>query len=112
MTTVIQCSHDKISIKMIGSFKDRGTEDIFLGEDTKEARGTCPQTIWKVARRKLDQLNFAIALAELAIPPGNKLEALKGERTGQYSIRINSQYRICFTVAGEYFSEIEIVDYH
>ncbi|MGF1490312.1 MAG: type II toxin-antitoxin system RelE/ParE family toxin [Prochloraceae cyanobacterium] len=97
---------------MIGSFKDRGTEDVFLGKDTKFARSTCPQTLWKIARRKLDQLNFAISLHDLLVPPGNKLESLKGDRSGQYSIRINDRYRICFTLIDQTFEQVEIVDYH
>jgi proteic killer suppression protein len=65
-----------------------------------------------VARRKLDQLNAAAALEFLRVPPGNHLEALKGSRAGQHSIRINDQYRVCFqwTVDGAY--NVEIVDYH
>ena len=81
---------------MIRTFKDKGTEDIFNGEDTKRARSTCPQEIWNVAVRKLDILNAAFLLQDLLVPPGNKLEALKGDRSGQYSIRINDRYRICF----------------
>ncbi|MBE9018759.1 type II toxin-antitoxin system RelE/ParE family toxin, partial [Chroococcidiopsidales cyanobacterium LEGE 13417] len=81
---------------MIVSFKDRGTEDIFDGEDSKEARKLCPINLWSVARRKLDQLNAATSLNDLRVPPGNRLEALQGNRAGQHSIRINDQYRICF----------------
>jgi toxin HigB-1 len=74
---------------MILSFKDIGTEDIFNGENTKSARKTCPQTLYSVAFRKLDQIDSAVELNELRIPPGNRLEALEGDRQGQYSIRIN-----------------------
>jgi len=74
---------------MIQSFKNAGTEDIFNGENTKAARKSCPSSIWKVAARKLDQVDSATALAELRIPPNNKLEELSGDRKGQYSIRIN-----------------------
>lgn len=81
---------------MIRSFANRGTEDVFDGIDTKAARATCPKSLWKIARRKLDQLNRVRDVAELAIPPGNKLERLRRERAGQHSVRINDQYRVCF----------------
>ena len=55
-----------------------------------------PNTLWKIATKKLDQLNSVIILDELKVPPGNQLEKLSGDRSGQYSIRINQQYRICF----------------
>lgn len=97
---------------MIISYKDQGTEDIFNGNDTKQARKTCPQTLWRIARRKLDQLDFAVSLNDLRSPPRNRLEALKGDRTGQHSIRINHQYRICFIWSEEGVKEVEILDYH
>jgi proteic killer suppression protein len=97
---------------MIRVFKSAGTEDVFNGRNTSQARRACPQQLWRVAGRKLDQLDSVTSLDELRIPPGNQLEALKGERKGQYSIRINDQYRVCFTwVEGEP-DEVEIVDYH
>ena len=76
---------------MIESFKDRATEDIFDGLDSKAARKLCPLNLWATARRKLDQLNTVKSLDELTIPPGNRLEALKGDRKGQHSIRINQR---------------------
>lgn len=97
---------------MILSFKDVGTEDIFNGENTKSARKTCPQTLYSVAFRKLDQIDSAVELNELRVPPGNRLEALEGDRQGQYSIRINDQYRICFVWTQNGAEEVEIVDYH
>ena len=97
---------------MIRSFKDAGTEDIFDGKNTRSARKACPQNLWRVAARKLDQLDSVEALGELKIPPGNRFEALKGDRQGQYSIRINTQYRICFVWADAEPDEVEIVDYH
>ena len=97
---------------MIRSFKNSGTEDIFYGKNTKTARHTCPQMLWKIAGRKLDQLDSVNSLDELRIPPGNRLEALSGQRIGQYSIRINNQYRICFVWAETEPDEVEIVDYH
>lgn len=97
---------------MIQSFKNRGTEDIFNGNHTRNANRTCPKTLWRIASRKLDQLDSVISLGELRIPPGNRLEALKGKRAEQYSIRINNQYRICFMWTDTGPAEVEIVDYH
>ena len=82
---------------MIGSFKGKATEDIFNGVNSKLARKACPQTLWRIAARKLDQLDSVQSLDELKVPPGNRLESLSDVRTGSYSIRINEQYRICFT---------------
>lgn len=96
----------------IVSFADAGTEAIFDGERTRAARRACPETLWKVARRKLDQLNAAVQLRDLGFPPHNRLEALKGDRRGQHSIRINDQYRICFVWTERGPSGVEIVDYH
>ncbi len=97
---------------MIVSFKDQGTEDIFDGNDSKEARKQCPIYCWEVAHRKLDQLNAALSLDDIKVPPGNRLEVLKGDRKGQHSIRINDQYRICFIWTFQGASEVEIIDYH
>jgi proteic killer suppression protein len=97
---------------VIQSFKNQATEDIFNGINSKAARSTCPQTLWRVAFRKLDQLDSAETLDDLRVPPGNRLEMLKGDRRGQHSIRINEQYRICFVWAETGASEVEIVDYH
>ncbi|MBM4421828.1 MAG: plasmid maintenance system killer protein [Chloroflexi bacterium] len=97
---------------MIVSFKDEGTEDIFNGKNTKAARAICPESLWKVAVRKLDQLDSVTALNELRIPPGNRLEALTGDRKGQHSIRINEQHRICFAWTASGPDKVGIVDYH
>lgn len=97
---------------MIVSFRDEGTEDIFNGRNTKAARKTCPQNAWKIAVRKLDQLDSAESREDLRIPPGNRLEALRGNRRGQYSIRINDQFRICFIWSNQGPSKVEIIDYH
>ncbi len=97
---------------VIQSFKNTGTEDIFNGENTKAARKICPNSIWKVAARKLDQIDSVVALHELRIPPNNKLEALSGDRKGQYSIRINDQFRVCFRWTAAGAEDVEIVDYH
>jgi proteic killer suppression protein len=97
---------------MIVSFKNKAVEDVFNGRASKEAQKTCPQTIWRIAARKLEQLDSVVALDELKIPPGNRLEALSGDRQGQYSIRINGQFRICFKWNDSGPDEVEIVDYH
>ena len=97
---------------MIRSFKNRGTEDVFDGADSKAARKICPSELWKVAYRKLSQLDTAVRLSDLAMPPGNKLEGLRKDRIGQVSIRINQQYRICFAWTTEGPRDVEIVDYH
>lgn len=97
---------------MIQSFGDEGTEAIFDGTSTKAARKACPQHLWPVARRKLDQLNAAEALHDLRVPPGNQLKALVGHRKGQHSIRVNEQYRVCFSWAERGPEDVEITDYH
>jgi len=97
---------------VIGSFADQGTEDIFDGNNTASARRCCPQSIWKVAYRNLDQLDSSTKLIDLRIPPGYHLEELSGDREGQHSIRINDQYRICFNGTDTGPADVEIVDYH
>ncbi|GEA26458.1 toxin HigB-1 [Microcystis aeruginosa NIES-4325] len=97
---------------MILSFRNTATEDIFNGEDTKKARKVCPKNLWNVARRKLDLVDSATSLDDLRIPPNNRLEVLVGDRQGQYSIRINDQYRICFIWTVNGAKMVEIVDYH
>ena len=72
----------------------------------------CPKKLWKIAFRKLDQLDSVLSLDELSVPPGNRLQALSGNRKGQYSIRINDQYRICFNWLKNEPIDIEITDYH
>lgn len=97
---------------MIVSFANAGSEDIFYGRNTRPVRQTCPERLWRIARRKLDQLDSVAALNELRVPPGNQLEALKEDRIGQWSIRINDQYRICFVWTTSGPTQAEIVDYH
>jgi proteic killer suppression protein len=97
---------------MIKSFASAGTEDIFNGRNTKDARKTCPRDLWRVAARKLEQLDSVGLLEELRIPPGNQLEALSRDRKGQHSIRINDQYRVCFVWTENGPDEVEIVNYH
>lgn len=97
---------------VIRSFADAATEDVFDGVGSRRARAACPEALWPVARRKLTQLNRVRDLRELAVPPGNRLERLVGERVGQHSIRINAQYRICFRWEDGHADEVEIADYH
>ncbi len=97
---------------MIKSFHNDGVEDIFNRVNSREARRTCPEQLWGLARRKLDQLNAVVSLDSLRIPPGNRLESLQGNRSGQHSIRINDQYRVCFVWGKEGPETVEIVDYH
>jgi proteic killer suppression protein len=97
---------------MIRSFKNQGTEDIFNGKNTKTARSLCPKPLWKIAARKLDQIDSVTSLDHLRVPPGNHFEALKRECLGQYSVRINDQYRICFKWIDGSPEDVEVVDYH
>lgn len=96
---------------MIASFKDRGTEDIFDGEDTKAARKTLPANLHEKAASTLDRLNSAVSLQSLSLP-GLRLEKLWRDRRGQHSIRINDQFRICFRWTANGAEDVEIVDYH
>ncbi len=97
---------------MIGSFLKRGSQDIFEGEASSAVRRNCPCALWGVARRKLDQLNHVRDLVSLGVPPGNRLEHLKGRGAGQHSIRINEKYRICFVWTKGGPIDVEITDYH
>lgn len=97
---------------MIISFADQATSDIFNGIESKQARKCLPMELWKSASRKLDQLDSVIALEELKVPPGNRLEKLRGNRDNQMSIRINDQYRICFRWSESGAVNVEITDYH
>jgi len=93
---------------MIRGFKDRTVEAVFNGESPKGF----PSDLVKVARRKLGYLNAAVDLRDLAVPRGNQLEALRGNRRGQHSIRINDQFRICFRWTLEGPVDVEVTDYH
>ncbi|MDX1579825.1 MAG: type II toxin-antitoxin system RelE/ParE family toxin [Gemmatimonadota bacterium] len=101
---------------MISTFADRETRAIFEGGDlgpklAKRARRRLPVELWRRARAKLDQLDAAAALGQL-VTPSNRLEALVGDRAGQYSIRIDRQHRICFVWRDGDARDVEIVDYH
>ncbi len=93
---------------MIKTFKSKETEKIFARQRSR----TLPQDIQQVAYRKLRMLNNAIDLNDLRIPPANRLEKLKGDREGQFSIRINNQWRICFDWSDGDAMNVEIIDYH
>ena len=97
---------------MIRSFANAGTEDVFNGRNTKEARKVCPRNLRTVAGRKLDQIDSVEQLEELRIPPSNQLEKLSKDRKGQHSVRINNQYRVCFRWLDDGPHDVEIVDYH
>ncbi len=93
---------------MIQSFADREAELVYNQEFSRRL----PNTIQKVALRKLMMIDNAKSLNDLRVPPNNRLEALHGDREGQYSIRINDQWRICFSMNDGHFYNVEIVDYH
>jgi len=93
---------------MIKSFKCKETEKIFHRNYSRKF----PRVINELSFRKLRMLNRAMDINDLKVPPGNRLEKLKGERKGQYSIRINDQWRICFVWSGHDAMNVEIVDYH
>ena len=93
---------------MIQSFACAETEKIFNGELSRRF----PPDIQRTARRKLLQLHAAVSVRDMSVPPGNRLEHLKGKRAGQYSVRVNDQWRICFRWQGSDARDVEIVDYH
>lgn len=93
---------------MIASFRCKETEKIYNRQYSRK----CPHSIQKVAMRKLWQIDAAVKMNDLRIPPNNQLEMLKGDRKGQHSIRINKQYRICFKWKNNNAHNVEIVDYH
>lgn len=97
---------------MIQSFKNQATEDLFNGKATKAALKIIPRNLWTTVSRKLDRIDSVVSLDELRVPPGNHLEALKKERQGQHSIRINDQYRVCFEWTQSGPKDVEVTDYH
>ena len=96
---------------MITSFGDQATEDLFHGNASKATR-RFPSDIRRVARRKLDMLNAAHELRDLRSPPGNRLEALRGDLKGFHSIRVNDQWRVVFRWRGTDAEAVRITDYH
>jgi proteic killer suppression protein len=97
---------------VILDFADEATEDIFHGTASRAARRRLARELWPAAQRKLDRLNRARETRDLADPPGNRLELLKGDLAGFYSIRVNDQYRIIFRFQKGDASEVRLVDYH
>ena len=96
---------------MIITFLSESVRDVYDGLESKQAR-RIPHSIWKTAQRKLDMLNAAHSLNDLKAPPANRLEALKGQLKGKYSVRINDQYRLMFEFRDGNAYEVDIVDYH
>lgn len=94
------------------TFATQGTADIWEGKSTKSARQTLPRQLWSTAQRKLDQFRAAESLEDLRSPPKNCLHPLDRDRKGQYSIKINDQYRICFLWTEQGARSVEICDYH
>ena len=97
---------------MIQTFADEGTYDIYVGADSKAARRVLPKLLWPVARRKVHWIDAARGVEALRMPPGNRLEALKGDRAGIFSVRINDQYRITFRFERGNAYEVGCEDYH
>lgn len=97
---------------MIRSFATRATEDIFNGVGSARARALCALALWPVVWRKLHLVNRARDLRDLAVPPGNRLEMLHGDREGQHSIRVNARLRVCFRWEDGDAYDVEITDYH
>jgi len=96
---------------MIVSFGDKTTEDIFHGHDTKAARRIA-QVLWVRIQAKLDLLNASITLEDLRVPPSNRLEKLRGDWGGFYSVRVNDQYRLVFRFMNGGASDVRCTDYH
>ena len=107
-TVLTVYTHAVYTVIMIRSFADRETEKVHNQTFSRKL----PQNIQSVALRKLIMIDNAGCPEDLRVPPANRLEKPDGDRKGQYSIRINDQYRICFTVEGNNFFNVEIVDYH
>jgi len=103
------CDNIRLLIKR---FADAGTEDIFLARSTRLARKVLPISLHAVGRRKLAMLDAAPTLDSLRIPPGNRLETLRGYRAGTFAIRINERFRVCFAWEEGHAADVEIVDYH
>jgi proteic killer suppression protein len=96
---------------MIKTFRDKATEDVFTGENSKEAR-TLPKDRWSVMKRKLDMIHMATELRDLSQLPGNKFQSLKETNPGYYSIRVNDQFRVTFRFSGGDAFDVAIEDYH
>lgn len=104
---VVSCSVLRLTLSMIQSFADAETEAVFRTGKSRRLGAWA-----RVALRRLQAVDFATTIADLREPPGNRLEKLKGDRKGQWSIRINDQFRVCFRWDGKDAWDVEIVDYH
>jgi proteic killer suppression protein len=96
---------------MIQSFADQATADLFVERSSRAAR-RIPNQLWPVVRRKLKYIDVAALLSDLASPPGNRLEALRGDQQGRHSIRVNDQYRLTFRWEGSHAYDVRCEDYH
>jgi proteic killer suppression protein len=101
-----------LGTRVIQTFTGAGSVDIYTGLDTRAARRTLPKPLWRIARRKLHWIDSARTLEVLRVPPGNRLEPLKGGRAGTWSMRINDQYRITFRFEEGHAYEVCCEDYH
>jgi len=100
-----------VRVRVIQTFADAATADIYNGVNTKAAR-TIDKAVWPIVRRKLDLLNAATTVQDLRVPPGNRLDALKGDQKGRFSIRVNDQYRVTFEFAEGNAFAVRCEDYH
>jgi proteic killer suppression protein len=107
-TTALQYYRIALLSAVIKSFRDREAERLWRQENSR----SIPKVLYRAAIKKLQMLNAAGALEDLFLPPGNRLERLKGDREGQHSIRINDQYRVCFVWRDGNAYEVEVADYH
>jgi toxin HigB-1 len=107
-STRTPCTMDRV---MIQSFADETTADLFRERSTKAAR-RIPKELWPIVQRKLKMLDVAQRLGDLASPPGNRLESLRGNQKGGHSIRVNGQYRLTFVWEGNHAYEVCCEDYH
>jgi proteic killer suppression protein len=96
----------------MSDFRNAGTADIYNGDDTKAARRILPIILHDIARRKMTIIRRASSIDQLSEPPSNRLEALSGDRVGEFSVRINRRYRVCFPWNADAAANLEIVDYH
>lgn len=101
-------SRDTVQLKVIKSFADRATEDLFRTGKAKRV----PVDVARRALRKLESIDVAVQLSDLLVPPGNRLHALKGDRAGQHAIAVNDQWRICFRFEDGDAHDVEFCDYH
>lgn len=97
--------------QVIVSFADASTEDIYHGQDSRAAR-KLPRAIWSRIQQKLDMINASTSLEDLRVPPANRLEKLKGDLAGFYSIRVNQQYRLVFKFTNGNCEQVRCTDYH